>query len=232
MAVMVLSACAGGSRAQLNHHQASLKSPERFFVCHGYGCRYYVPVGLAPGEWERVKGAFSPAAQSPAEERQQIKQAIALMEKLVGPKSGTAKDEGRARLLNLAPRGQMDCVDEAFNTSTYLYLMRQAGLIRWHRLGKPVSRGNFLDGWPHNSATIQELDAQGHVRDGGHYVVDSWFHKNGAPPEIVPVPLWLDGWSPPRKADKNEPISESSSETTSENFGPEADDGQPDTAAH
>ncbi len=34
------------------------------------------------------------------------------------------------------------------------------------------------------------------VGSGQSYAVDSWFHDNGVPAEIVPLPDWLSGWMP------------------------------------
>lgn len=199
MLAMMVTACGASPATRLlQHHHTDLIIVQDFGICKGYGCRYYLKTGLNREEWQRIVAVFAVPLENAAEERAAIKKAIALFEQIVGPKTGTGEDAAGAQLINLSTRGQMDCIDEAFNSSTYLYLLRRAGLIRYHRLGQPLRRGSYLDRWPHNTATLHEL---GTKADGGrgHYVVDSWFHANGVEPEIVPAAQWSRGWSPQKK---------------------------------
>lgn len=183
----------------LKQHQNDPIIASDFGICKGYGCRYYRRTGLSAEEWQQVRDVFAVPAKSPAAERQMIKKSIALFELFVGPKTGTAHDEAGAQIIKLDTKGQMDCIDEAYNTSTYLHLLRKEGLIRLHRLGVPLRRGYYLDRWPHNTATIFELGPDDIIKGPGHYVVDSWFHENGREPEIIPASLWSTGWHPPEE---------------------------------
>ena len=196
---MMVAACGSSPTSRLlQQHHTDLIIVQDFGICKGYGCRYYLKTGLDPEEWQRIVAIFSQAPKNAVEERVAIKKAIALFEQMIGPKTGTDKDAAGAQIINLSTRGQMDCIDEAFNSSTYLYLLRTAGLIRFHRLGQPLRRGNYLNRWPHNTATLHEIDPEANV-ERGHYVVDSWFHANGEAPEIVPATQWSQGWSPQKK---------------------------------
>ena len=159
-------------------------------ICAGYGCTTYYKLGLDTAEAGRILAAYGAPAASPAEERQAIRRAVAEIELIVGPKTGTDGDEPGAAIINFSRRGQMDCIDESFNTTTYLRLMEKHGLLRFHKVGEPLRRGYFLDRWPHNTATVIDL------ADGQRYVVDSWFHGNGVPPEVVAAEEWLKGWHP------------------------------------
>ncbi|VAV91063.1 hypothetical protein MNBD_ALPHA01-105 [hydrothermal vent metagenome] len=198
--ILILSACGGSpSMKLLKKHHNDLVVYEDFGVCKGYGCRYYLKTGLSDGEWQQITDVFTVPPKEAAEEREYIKKAIGLFERLIGPKTGTDSDDAGAQIINFSTRDQMDCIDEAFNSSTYLHLLRKAGLIRFHRLGKPLRRGNFIDRWPHNTATIHELALPETVKGEGHYVVDSWFHANGVAPEIIPASLWSKGWSPDKE---------------------------------
>jgi hypothetical protein len=85
---------------------------------------------------------------------------------------------------------QMDCVDEAKNTTLYLRIMREKGWIKFHREGFRVNRGFFYNGWPHTAARVTTL------RTKENFVIDSWFHKNGEPAEVVPLNRWHSGWRP------------------------------------
>lgn len=186
----LLSACAHSpSRELVADYGAANETPARFGICASYGCRDMIITGLSGAEWAAVTAAFG-APADPAEEREAIRRAIGEIERLVGPKTGTAFDAPGARIVNFDRRGQMDCIDEAFNTTTYLRFLERDGLLRHHHVDLPIRRGSFIDRWPHNTAIIIESAS------GAAYAVDSWFHGNGVPPEIVAAEVWLKGWSP------------------------------------
>ncbi|MCF6216047.1 MAG: hypothetical protein L3J58_07725 [Emcibacter sp.] len=200
--VMMTAAC--GSPASLNLIQNYKDIPivkEDFGVCKGYGCRYYLRTGISEQEWQKITRVFEKPAENAVQERALIKKAIGLFERIIGPKTDTAHDDAGAQIINFSTRDQMDCIDEAYNSSTYLFLMRKAGLIKFHSLGQPLRRGYFIDRWPHNTATIHEIGPgiDKTIKGPGHYVVDSWFHANGVPPEIIPASLWVTGWSPDKE---------------------------------
>lgn len=161
-----------------------------FGVCAAYGCRKYYSMGLSGREVTRVRLAFGGAAENAAEERDALRRAVAELELIVGPKTGTGVDEPGAAIINFSREGQMDCIDESFNTTTYLTLLAADGLLLFHDVDKPLRRGYFLNRWPHNTATVVERAS------GQRYAIDSWFHGNGVPPEVVTADVWLDGWSP------------------------------------
>ncbi len=193
--VLILSSCSSSpATGLLKQHHNDIIISQDFGICKGYGCRYYLKTGLDQQEWQQIVDIFTVPPENAAQERLLIKKAIGLFERFIGPKTGTDSDDPGAQIISFSTRDQMDCIDEAFNSTTYLYLLRKAGLIRFHSLGQPLHRGNYIDRWPHNSATIHEISG-----DKEHYVVDSWFHANGQEPEIVPASLWSGGWSPEGK---------------------------------
>ena len=52
-------------------------------------------------------------------------------------------------------KGQMDCVDESTNTHGFLLYLANRGLLKFHKVGRKVSRGFFLDGrYPHWTAIV------------------------------------------------------------------------------
>jgi hypothetical protein len=164
-------------------------TPEAFSVCHDLSCRSVSNTHLTAAEWEQIESLFMPASDNAEQERQQIKQAIALLETLVGRKTGTDKDNGR-NVLQGSRIGQLDCIDEATNTAVYLRMLDSEGLLRWHQAGPRTSRGLFTGRAPHNTATIIESET------GERYAVDAWFFDNGEPPAIVPLNTWKQGWRP------------------------------------
>jgi hypothetical protein len=164
--------------------------PARFSVCYGHSCSRVATVAVSTVEWQRVRSVFSDAPASPAEERVRIAEAIALMETLVGARTGTWRDYG-GDLRGFARPGQMDCVDEATNSTTYLRMFAADNWLKWHQVGPIRKRGHLLWGIPHATAVIVESVS------GESWAVDSWYRDNGLPPYIVPYGTWRDGWSPP-----------------------------------
>ncbi len=167
----------------------STPAPQHFSVCYGHGCRDIAQIGLSPAEWQGVKERLTPPAVNPAMERQRISAAVALLESFVGAYTGTGRDIG-GTFPGTGRPGQMDCIDEATNTTTYLNMMAAENLLRWHTVEEHAIRGFFVFGWPHASAVIQD------VQSGERYAVDSWFHRNGVAPEIIPLKSWRSGWRP------------------------------------
>lgn len=186
-AVVLLHGCAG---APVQAVTEPVPTPKHIPVCSGYGCRIIDSVSLNDVEWCAVRALFHPRASSAIDERQQIARAIALIERFIGPKTDTTRDKG-GTFPGLFEDGQMDCIDESTNTTFYLRLLVADGLIRWHDVGPDATRGYFLFGWPHTTATIRETGS------GENYVVDSWFFDNGVEPVIIPIKQWRDGWNPP-----------------------------------
>lgn len=162
-------------------------TPASFRVCHGSDCRIETPVALDAAAWNRVRAVFELAPPTAAEERRRVANAIGLMERLVAKQAGTGKDVGR----NLAVADQamqLDCVDEAVNSSTYLHMIAAAGLLRLHAVDPPAHRGGVI--LAQNTAVLRE------VATGRRYAIDSWFYDNGAPALVLPLQTWLGGWEP------------------------------------
>lgn len=168
-------------------------TPIGFTVCHDNGCSSLGHVSLTPDQWQALRGLFHPLARNAAEEREILRQAIALMEKIVGVATGTSSDKGGT--FN-GGDGQMDCIDESINTTLYLTMFQNFGLMREHKVEDRATRGWFIGGWPHTTAVISETAV---LREGGSrqlWAVDSWFLDNGEPPFILPLEKWKSGWQP------------------------------------
>ena len=162
----------------------------RFTICHGFSCTFHSEVAFSDADWAQVTASFDPPARDPEVERQQIGQAVAVFEQLVGRKTGTDTDTGGLTYIVAGNPTQLDCVDETTNTTTYLTLLHGRGLLRWHRAGQAASRGFFLDGrWHHETAVLLELAS------GAEFAIDSWFEDNGKPPLIVPLEQWQWSWA-------------------------------------
>jgi len=163
-----------------------------FSVCHGYGCAALHLVGLNRTEERQLRALFEPVPSSAAEERMRIASAIAYLEQVVGLRLGTSADRPRTPY-NAGDLAQLDCVDESINTSTYLHLLKHAGLLHWHRIADPARRYRWLNLGVHFSAVIEEYTTG---EGGDAFAVDSWFHANGEPPAIIDLSSWRSGWTP------------------------------------
>ncbi|MGB0719619.1 MAG: hypothetical protein ACPGRX_04045 [Bdellovibrionales bacterium] len=160
-----------------------------FQTCRAYGCRFIDTIHLSKSEWNAINKSFKPKPKSAASERKAIKTAIARFETITGEQTGASNDRGGT--FATTGHDQLDCVDESTNTATYLRLLQQRGLLRFHDIAAPTSRIGFLR-WPHQTAVIIDLETN------ESFAVDSWFYDNGKPPEIVPLKQWKTGWKPPK----------------------------------
>lgn len=193
---LFLAACAGQG-ISLIPYQDSGASPQHFRLCHGFSCSERTNVSLSDAQWNKVLSPFKKKAKNAEFERKQIADALSLMEKEVIADTGMKSDFGEARTFE-GDQSQMDCVDEAINTSLYLKFLDQAGVLKFHKAAEPVHRGFFVDGqWPHNSGAVEE------IATGEKYVIDSYYFDSGVPPAVVPLDVWLAEWRPENLPDKD-----------------------------
>ena len=163
-------------------------TPDRFSVCHSMSCYKISEASINKQDWQDILTLFA-NNDSAEDERQAVQQAIANLEHLVGIQIGSQHDLARNQIASNR-YGQMDCVDEATNTSVYLRMLENAGVLTWHTTASRMSRGIFQGQAPHNTATM--IDTQTQIR----YAVDSWFHENGKAPVIINLDKWMSGWEP------------------------------------
>jgi len=156
--------------------------PPPFDSCVDFHCDETRTVTLDSGHWQAVRGLFA-GETSPAGERERIRQAIALLEREVGMIIGTLSDMAR----NIKGAGyQLDCISESKNTTTYLQLLFNDGLLKWHEINERQVRYPLIFD-THWTAVILDRNS------GQRYAVDSWFLDNGEPPYIQPLEDWLSG---------------------------------------
>ena len=184
-----VTGCSSAANELFDTYSGPQATRDSFVVCHGFSCRYTERVNLTDSEWSEILTMFEPDSVSAEQERERIRTAVARLEQILGPKSGTELDRRRAP--NTGKRGQQDCIDESVNTMTYLTFLDRDGKLKYHTIGPAETRGKIVDGkWPSNTATITE------TATGQRYVVDSFFHQNGELPEVVTLSLWMTGWRP------------------------------------
>ena len=162
-------------------------SGNRVYVCHGYGCRMVSRVTFSAAEVAHIAGPLRERAKDAASERAAVGGAVQRYETIVGARIGTSGD--RAKMdIGGGDAGQMDCIDEATNTTSLLVLLEEHGLLRHHKVQRPVARGILIDGrYPHATAVLAETGKAG----AGSWAVDSWPEANGEPPLIQPLGTWM-----------------------------------------
>ena len=160
------------------------RAPPPFFSCTDYHCDEGETVQLSEQQWQQVSSLFSPT-EFPAEEREQIREAIALLETQVGRRTGTWRDLGK-NVAGAGQPGQLDCIAESKNTTTYLQLLSNGGLLRWHTVEPREMRHPWLLN-VHWSAVIRDKNTD------QRYAVDSWFLDNGQRPFIQTLQDWSAG---------------------------------------
>ena len=198
----LLQAC---SSAQEYVDAYAMKAPslKSLTVCHGYGCRHITEVSISRESWADIERLFAPEPRDAADERTRIARAVALLEVKIGAAVGTSNDRYAAATFNNSP-GQLDCIDETVNTTSYMRLMTAHGLIRHHRIGTAAQRGS-ITGYVYNdfltnTAVIVEKNT------GAKFAVDSYFYANGRPPVVIPLSVWFDDWRPARDDPNLKPL--------------------------
>ncbi len=164
-------------------------SLSQFEVCHSGGCAESNQLSISDAEWRGVVQLFSPKATNAADERAQLSRAIGEIERMVGAKNGTSTDLAGTFDSGNTP-GQLDCNDEAINTTTYMRLLKANGLVQLHEIEDTRTRNFFFTGWPHSTAVIRD------IKTGERYAVDSWFYDNGHAATIVPFATWKANYQP------------------------------------
>jgi hypothetical protein len=189
--ILVFSLPANAALSDINRIYQQIPALHDFEVCTGGGCAEVKHVSLTDEEWQSIASIFTDAriVINAEQERDQIALAIGAFESIVGSKTSTETDLA-GTFGNSDYPGQLDCNDEAINSTTYMRLMRQNGLLKFHEIEDTRTRNFFFTGWPHSTAVIHE------TASGERFAVDSWFYDNGFPATIVPFTAWKSGYIP------------------------------------
>ncbi|HKY94022.1 MAG TPA: hypothetical protein VJL84_01900 [Kiloniellales bacterium] len=191
MAASLLSGCLNHGKSLPQADQALASglppTPEQFTYCSDHGCEIQHPVSLTAADWAGIVEPLAGPAGDGAAERAAVAEVVGRFERVVGPRTGTANDPAGTGIL--APVGDLDCVDEAVNTTRLLIMLDDAGLLSFHTAGRPIHRAFVGNSRTHMTAVL-------HEKGGVGWAVDSWFHDSGSPAEVVELSRWLDGWEP------------------------------------
>lgn len=189
--LLVSTALAGGQtgrRAALDYLASKdVAAPRvgRLVVCHEFDCAKRTDIEFSRQDIDEIRRLFAGIVSAP-QERLALARAIALLERKVAPAAGTGRDRGGLDPLTPEP-GQLDCIDETVNTTQYLVMLADLGLVRLHAPAGPAARGFLLDlRYPHQTAVMIDNTT------GRAWAVDSWPRANGLRPDIVPLDAWRE----------------------------------------
>ncbi|WP_243374018.1 hypothetical protein [Microvirga solisilvae] len=157
----------------------------RIIACHGYGCVRRQAISV-DGSWlSRASALLRAGSASPEAERQALAQVVSAYTAYLASSIGGRPDVPGSPAGMSGVQGQMDCLDETANTTSLLLVLQDQGLLSYHEVEPPESRGFFLDGrYPHFSAVIAEK------KSGREWAVDPWRRAPGQRPEILPLTQW------------------------------------------
>lgn len=152
-----------------------------FVHCYDFGCKSTQELHFSDDHWRQIKALFNRYELDRSGEKQAIRRAVALMERISGEMSGTHLDKA-GNYPGYELEKQMDCIDESTNTFQYLLALEQLDLLKWHRADQKQRRIVWFA--THWTATIREIDSE------ARFAVDSWYRDNGEMPLIQPLADW------------------------------------------
>ncbi len=166
-----------------SHADTTHVDVDRIPVCYNFGCNTRETVGITIDEWAQVVNWFHPRAKDAGEERKQIQHALGWLEVVVGRYTPIHRDRGQNNFKDTS-LGQMDCIDESINTTTYLKLLERYRLLRFHRVLDRAYRRTMWD--QHWAGQIEDMVS------GERWIVDSWFQDYGVLPYLQRTEQWKD----------------------------------------
>jgi hypothetical protein len=153
-------------------------------VYHGFGCAYRNQFALTPARLSYLQSQLG-AAHSAKEERKILAKVVAWFDREAGRMAGTTTRIARAGAGTKSGPSQMDCIDLTANVTELLLVLDRNKLLKFHRVGEPVSRGLIVDGkQPHTTPVIME------IATGTPWSVDSWTKSYGQSPDIMTISDW------------------------------------------
>jgi hypothetical protein len=177
-------AASGGGAAFLEKLSLNAQPAQTLVVCHGFGCAYRNQFVLTPAKVGTLRGILA-SARSAKDERKALAKAVAWFDREGGRAAGTVGRVARAGVGSRSGPAQMDCIDLTANVTELLIALDRNKLLKFHRVGEPVSRGLIVDGkQPHTTPVIVE------IATGTEWSVDSWTKSYGQSPDIMTITEW------------------------------------------
>ena len=155
-------------------------------ICYGFVCRRRATLDFTAADKAELTKILAAGKASAVAERAAVQKAVVWFDKRVGPMIGTSNRVANADIRSGAAAGNFDCWDSTRNTSSFLFVLQEWGLLKHHSVGNPRYRGNILAmQLPHNTAVLVENESK------IEWVVDMWTTKYLQPPDVMLVETWL-----------------------------------------
>ncbi|HEY6897169.1 MAG TPA: hypothetical protein VI279_07895 [Rhodocyclaceae bacterium] len=154
-------------------------------VCFNYGCASSETAVYSEPQLGWIKELLG-LANNAEHERFMIGVVVGRLYAWAGEQTPIWADKG-GNMADQGVPGSMDCIDHSTTTERLLRMLERRSLFQFHRVVGPVRRDRFLV-IEHHAVEIAELG-----EDGEHFVVDSWFHDNGKPAEVMALNDWING---------------------------------------
>ncbi len=193
-AALLAAACTHEGFGTSEKHFATFSVPEpknaTVHVCHAYGCKMRTKFTFTEAdiaELTAIMKKWRTKADTAEDERRGVAYAIGWMETRVGNVIGTKDDRPGMDFAASGDPTQQDCVDEATNTTSYMTVLQNKGLLKQHTVATPFAKENYLRGiagWTHWTAVLVEATSK------QRWAVDSWIYANGENPAIVKAEEW------------------------------------------
>lgn len=157
-------------------------------VCYLYGCKRTFSFDFDAAAQAAIRDRLAQSTD-PASERENIAWAVQQMLLLAARDYPPLAEDKAGNLNDSTSQGRMDCVDHSTNDSTFLKVFERHGWLRFHRTNGTTWRTRILFDL-HYTAVLREIDS------GHDWAVDTWFKDFGAPPVVIPLDEWKNGYHP------------------------------------
>lgn len=156
-------------------------------VCYNASCAQRKPVTLTRADFADVARHLAVCADDTLHNRlQRVRIAVWRMEELVEQHLPVLANDRPVNDTEFGVEGRTDCVDNATNTTTYLHVLRDLGLLSTWTVAEPKVRQRFNLERVHWTATVTD------PASGAHWSVDSWYRPNGHLPFVMDLAAWRD----------------------------------------
>ncbi len=164
-------------------------------VCYNASCAERTPVTLSQADFADVARHLAVCPDDSVHNRlQRVRIAVWRMEALVQQHLPVLANDRPVNDTEFGIDGRTDCVDNATNTTTYLHVLRDRGLLSGWTIAEPQVRQRFNIERVHWTATVID------PASGARWSVDSWYRPNGHLPFVMDLASWLNekpGWEEP-----------------------------------
>jgi len=172
-----------GVESWFQERGAVLPVGDTLAYCHGFGCEFKTAIPMGGDELAALTAIFDRHHASPEDERVGVNLADQWWENHSAPMLGGPPDKRGSDLADAHKPGQTDCIDEATNTTTLLVYLEHKGLLRFHHVRRPESRGAFL--YAHATAVMTDKTT------GIDWIADSWMRDSGDPIDVMTLDEWF-----------------------------------------